>query len=203
MVKKKKNIRSLDYSNSFYFFCLCPGNLHLKSIWGGSGSQSRGESRRQTPRGEAFSVRLFVFSDSCLCFIGRCFIKQHCKSSHSKLIVCLRWMEWTSMKQNITQQLKLFVALVLQFPWQCYGSVWWSQRMPSPPRHCGQRMTTSRGRDGAVASPSTWRRLPAGLSSDSPPAWSETTRGWDSASQGVKAPRPTAQETRWDMQTRP
>ncbi len=107
-------------------------------------------------------------------------------------------MGWTSTKQNITRQLKLSAALVLQFLWQCCGSEWWSQRTPSPPRRWGQRTTISRGRDGAAVSPSTWRRLPAGLNNGSPPAWSETTRGWDSASQGARAPHPTAQETRWD-----
>ena len=104
------------------------------------------------------------------------------------------------MRQNITQQLKLSVAPAPQFPWRCCGSVWWSQRTPSLQRRWGRRMTISHGRDGAADLPSTWRQLLAGPTSGSPPAWSETTRGWDSASQGAKAPHPTVLETRWEWE---
>lgn len=125
-----------------------------------------------------------------------CFFSQSSLSVH----VCLRWMEWTSTKQNIILQWRLFVALVLQFPCRCYGNVWWNRRTPSRPHHWGLRTTTSHGRDGAVASPSTWRPVSAGLGTGYPPVWCEMTKGWDSASQGAKGPHPIAQETRWDPQ---
>lgn len=107
-------------------------------------------------------------------------------------------MVWTSTRQNTTQLLKLCEALVQQFPWRCYGNIWWNQRTPSPLRRWGRKTTTSHGRDAAVALPSTWSQPPVDLSSDSPPASSEMTRGLDSASPVVKALRLTVQETWWD-----
>lgn len=114
------------------------------------------------------------------------------------LSASLRWMGWTSTRRNTTQLWKPCEAPAPQFRWRCYGSIWWNQRTPSPPRRWGQKTTTSRGRDAAAAWPSTWSRPPADLSSDSPPAWSEMTRGWDSASPAAKAPPLTVQGTWWD-----
>lgn len=111
-------------------------------------------------------------------------------------------MEWTSTKLSITQQWKLSAAPVLQSPWRCCGSAWWNQRTPSPPRRWGPRTTTSHGRGGAAALPSIWRTVQVGRGSGSPPASSVMTRGWDSALQGGKAPRRTAQGTRWGKKRR-
>lgn len=117
------------------------------------------------------------------------------------LSVFLRWMEWTSMRRNTTQLWKLCEAPAPRFLWPCYGSTWWNQRTPSPPRRWGLKTTTSPGRGVAAAWPSTWSPPPADLSSDSTPAWSEMTRGWDSASPVAKAPRLTVQETWWDSRS--
>lgn len=51
---------------------MCSGNLHLQSIWGGSCSQSRGESGRQTLRGKTSSV--------CFSFCSQAFNRDHCRS---------------------------------------------------------------------------------------------------------------------------